>query len=204
MSLLKSDPLDARQVRDKLQCWVEENKQLGSDHFFINELGFYNKIPDQRPETAFRADLVSVGQRLAGFEIKSEKDNLKRWEAQKTAYTNVFDEVWLCAHEKHLFKALQSTPEHIGIISLSATNELQLERPSIVGHGLNNSYDLSSMLWREELDELGGMYGIKWTARTNKKQVREILTTELTLEQIMEFVIKKLDLRKNILNLAVE
>lgn len=198
-ALIKNQPLSALDIRDSLTSWETHNRLLSDTDFFINELGFYNKIPDETMDIAYRADLVLASDKLIGFEIKSEKDTLKRWESQKLAYTNVFDEVWLCTHSKHLKKAMATTPDHIGVLVVDDCNSLELVRKAVVGHGLNNTYDLSSMLWREELNELAQLHNIKWKSRTNKKQVREILAAELTLNIVMDFLIEKLSIRKNAL-----
>ena len=194
---IKEATLSAVEIRDNLTSWELSRRLLSDSHFFINELGFYNKVEDSTVEAAYRADLVLASDKLVGFEIKSEKDTLKRWEAQKQAYTNVFNEVWLCCHHKHSSKAIANTPDHIGLLVVDDANNIELVRKAVIGHGLNNTYDLSSMLWREELDELGALHGIKWKSRTNKKEVREILAVELTLDTVMDFVIHKLNIRKN-------
>lgn len=196
-SLIKEDSLNALQIRDSLRLWIAGNTNMQDSDIFINELGFYNKIPDRTVDNAFRADLVLATDALVGFEIKSEKDSLKRWEAQKIAYTNVFDEVWLCAHHKHLDKAIATTPDHIGLIAVNNSNALEVVRRSVVGHGMNNAYDLSSMLWRDELDELAALHGIKWKSRTTKRQAREIVMTELAIDDVRRFLIKRLKIRKN-------
>lgn len=194
-------PLSPLEIRDNLRAWVEERQPLKDDAIFINELGFYNKLENRTVDMAYRADLVLVNTRLIGFEIKSEKDNLKRWDSQKIAYTNVFDEVWLCTHCKHLDKALQSTPAHIGVVSVNRSNELELVREAVTSHGMNNIYDLSSMLWKDELIDLAMRHGIQWKSRTTKREARHILMNELTIQEVMAFVIERLQFRKNIANI---
>lgn len=193
-------PLSPIDIRDNLRVWREKRQPLEGDDIFINELGFYNKLEDCTVDMAYRADLVLASSRLIGFEIKSEKDNLKRWDSQKIAYTNVFDEVWLCTHCKHLDKAMLSTPDHIGVIAVNRSNELEIVREAVTDHGMNNIYDLSSMLWKDELIELAVRHNIKWKSRITKREARHILMNELTIQQVTVFVIEKLQFRKNIAN----
>jgi hypothetical protein len=120
----QQQPLTPLQIKAMLEDWSRGYHAITSNDLLISELGFYNKLPDSTVDQAFRADLVVANNSLIGFEIKSEKDNLKRWDAQKTAYTNVFNEVWLCCHHKHIKKAMIGMPEHIGIITINAINQL--------------------------------------------------------------------------------
>ena len=50
---------------------------------------FWNKDPESTVDCSFRADLALANGRLVGFEIKSQKDSLKRWTSQMMAYNNV-------------------------------------------------------------------------------------------------------------------
>lgn len=186
-------PID---IRCHLRTWVEDKFQLTNHDILINELGFFNKNPNSMIDNNYRADLALANGRLVGFEIKSEKDTLKRWEIQKVAYSNVFDEVWLCVHSKHLEKALAMTEQHIGILLIDNYGSLAVVRQATKNHGFNNIYDLSGLLWREEIDELTKSYKIKVKSRTTKKEVREMLAEHLSLEQVRDFVLQKIKLRK--------
>ena len=128
--------------------------------------------------------------------IKSEKDNLKRWITQMDAYLNVFDEVWLCVHGKHLESALTITPKTIGIIVVDNYESLALVR-SAKKQSSNNAYDLSGLLWRDELNDLASQHKIQIRSRTTKNEVREILAKNLDIEIIREFVLKQLKIRKS-------
>lgn len=189
-------PLNPTEIRETLREWVDIKFSLTENDILINELGFYNKDKNSSVDNSYRADLVLANGRLVGFEIKSEKDSLKRWELQKEAYTNVFDEVWLCTHGKHLEKALASTPKHIGIMLVDNTKSIAIARDAIKNHGLNNVYDLIGLLWREEINELSKMYGIPTKTRATKKEARENLAKEISLKEARQFTLEKLKLRK--------
>ena len=189
--------LNPIEIRETLREWVDNKFSLNENDVLINELGFYNKDKNSSVDNSYRADLVLANGRLVGFEIKSEKDSLKRWETQKVAYTNVFDEVWLCTHGKHLEKALASTPKHIGIILVDNTKSIAIAREAKKNHGLNNVYDLIGLLWREEVDELSKLYDIPIKTRATKKEAREILAKEISLQDARQFTLSKLKLRKS-------
>lgn len=190
-------PLNPIEIRETLRGWVDRIFSLSESDILINELGFYNRDKNSSIDRSYRADLVLANGRLVGFEIKSEKDSLKRWEVQKVAYTNVFDEVWLCTHGKHLEKALSSTPKHIGIILVDNTKSIAIVREAKKNHGLNNVYDLTGLLWREEIDELFKIYNIPIKKRATKKEAREILANVLSLREARQFTLNKLKLRKS-------
>lgn len=184
------------EIRHHLRNWVYDKFELSDNDILIDELGFVNKHPTSTIDNTYRADLVLANGRLVGFEIKSKKDTLKRWEQQKNAYTNVFDEVWLCVHNKHLQQAMDVTQKHIGIILTDDYGGLAVVRVAKEKHGLNNIYDMSGLLWREEIDELLKIHNIIVKSRTTKKEVREMLAEHLSLEQVRDFVLQKIKLRK--------
>lgn len=183
-------------IRDNLKEWVNDKFNLNDGDILIDELGFYNRDQNSTVDNSYRADLVLANGRLVGFEIKSEKDTLKRWESQKVAYTNVFDEVWLCVHAKHLEKALTQTPGHIGIILTDNFQSLAMVRKAKKNHGMNNVYDLTGLLWREELNELAASCGLCIKSRATKREVREILDRNIKLATVRDFTLHKLKSRK--------
>lgn len=195
--MLKSEktlgPVD---IRLALRCWVKEKFKTNQNDILIDELGFSNKDPNSSVDSSFRADLALANGRLVGFEIKSEKDSLKRWVSQMTAYLNVFDEVWLCVHGKHLESALTITPKSIGVIVVDNFESLTLVRVA-KNQTFNNAYDLSGLLWRDELDALAKFHGIIIKSRATKNEVREILAKSLGIELIRAFVLQQLKIRKS-------
>jgi hypothetical protein len=63
------------------------------------------------PETKERADLVSVGARLDGYEIKTERDDLRRLPRQVNAFSRLFDQCTIVTAEKHLDGCLDLVPD---------------------------------------------------------------------------------------------
>jgi hypothetical protein len=53
------------------------------------------------------------------------------------------------------------------------------------------------MLWREELNELAALHKIKWKSRTNKREARAIIMEELPINDVMDFLVKRLKIRKS-------
>jgi hypothetical protein len=188
--------LKPNEIRSVLRNWVTDKFQLKHDDILIDELGFSNKDPNSTVDSSFRADLALANGRLVGFEIKSEKDSLKRWTAQMQAYSNVFDEVWLCTHNKHLLNAIKITPQHIGIMVIDDFKSIAVVRGSSK-HPLNNVYDLTGLLWREEINQLLKNHNLKISTRATKNEVRLFISQSLTLNEVRPFVLQQLKYRKS-------
>lgn len=187
--------LKPNEIRGILRQWVSQNFSLKAGDVLINELGFVNKDPKSTVDSTFRADLAVANGRLVGFEIKSELDTLKRWIIQMEAYSKVFDEVWLCSHGKHIAKALEVTPSHIGIMVVDDLSSLAVIRKPSINHHLR-AYDLSGLLWRDEINELCRIHHIKITSRANKREAREVLAKALPLDIIKGFTLERLKTRE--------
>ncbi|WP_254433799.1 sce7726 family protein [Acinetobacter sp. Marseille-Q1618] len=194
--LTKNQTLGPNDIRSALRSWIHDRFELKQNDILINELGFCNKDPNSTIDNSFRADLALANGRLVGFEIKSEKDNLKRWASQMVAYNNVFDEVWLCVHSKHLEDGLKITPKNIGILLIDDYESVAIVRHAKLNNN-NNIYDLSGLLWREELNTLAKLNQIKINSRTTKNEVREILAENLSINIVRDYVLTQLKIRKS-------
>jgi len=193
----KNQSLGPDDIRVALRQWVQDKFELKQDDILINELGFCNKDPNSTVDCSFRADLALANGRLVGFEIKSKKDSLKRWLSQMIAYTNVFDEVWLCSHGKHLYRALEITEKHVGVLAVDDSGSITVIRYADRNTKLN-FYDLSGLLWKDELLEfalINNIINIK--SRMTKNEIRESLSVASNLAELQPYVLKKLKERKS-------
>jgi len=99
-----------------------------------------------------RADLVLVGKAMNGYEIKTERDTLRRLPRQAGAYGRVFDTCSIVAAERHLDAALDLVPDWWGVIAYVnhdqplAFHEVRAARPN---QGVDPE-TLVRLLWREE------------------------------------------------------
>lgn len=187
--------LSPTDIRERLRTWVSAHLSNSPEDVLIDELGFVNQQIGKTIDASFRADLALANGRLVGFEIKSGADTLKRWPSQCQAYFNVFDEVWLCTHGRHLEKALAITPKEAGVILVDDLGGVAMLR-SAKRNGSLSSYDLSGLLWREELDELCSMNGLRTLSKETKAQVRAKVSDGIPLEAIRNYVISRLKYRK--------
>jgi len=186
-------PMD---IRERLRDWVSTNLSNSSDDVLIDELGFVNHKSGKTIDTSFRADLALANGRLVGFEIKSGADNLKRWPAQCEAYFNVFDEVWLCTHGRHLEKALSMTPKKTGVLLVDDLGGVAMLRAAQRNNALS-AYDLTGLLWRDELDELCRRNDIPTRSKETKAEIRAKVSKEITIEAIRAYVLARLKARRS-------
>jgi len=183
-------------IRDNLKKWVYSNFHLNERDVFIEEMGFVNRIDSSTIDNKFRADLAVANGKLAAFEIKSGSDTLKRWPSQCAAYMRVFDEVWLCCHGKHIKKALEITPVGLGIIVVDDLGGMAVVRPAMVNNNVN-AFDLTGLLWREELDLLCKNHSITTaTSRYTKSQIRAVVAEQVPLSIISSYVLARLKIRR--------
>ena len=70
-----------------------------------------------------RVDIAAVGRQFHGYEIKSERDDLRRLAAQASLYGRVFDRVTLVCGDRHLSRALDIIPSWWGIIRVIVRGE---------------------------------------------------------------------------------
>lgn len=104
-----------------------------------------------------RIDVAVINGRLAGYELKSARDTLRRLPNQVAAYSMVLDQVTLVVAHHHLGAARALVPNWWGLI-VATENETgialrELRQPSVNEHV--NPAALVQLLWRDEaLDEL--------------------------------------------------
>lgn len=193
----KNQILGPDDIRTALRDWVHDKFELKHNDILINELSFWNKDPNSSVDCSFRADLALANGRLVGFEIKSEKDSLKRWLSQMIAYSNVFDEVWLCSHGKHLHQALEVTDRHIGVLVVDDSGSIAVVRYASENKKLN-FYDLSGLLWKDELLTFASQNNIvEIKSRMTKNEIRDILSERTSLTELKPYVLQKLKERRS-------
>lgn len=182
-------------IRLNLREWVECRMGLSPTDVLIDELGFVNRAKDKAPDYTYRADLALANGRLVGFEIKSGADTLKRWPDQSQAYLRVFDEVWLCTHGKHLEKAMAITPKQAGVLLVDDYGALAIVREAKKSKDVD-AYDLSGLLWKEELLDLCVLSQIETKSRDTKSVLRLKVSEKLDLDSIRSYVLGRLKVRK--------
>jgi len=157
------------------------------DELYLNpeEYLAVEEIPLNEGRT--RADLVVIGPRLLGFEIKSPLDDLSRLPRQLEDYRPVFDEVTLVIGLKHLTGVLSQIPGWCGILLVSplggeATVELFREaQPNLHRDRLR----LAQLLWRDEALRVCEKHGFDYGVRSKpRREIWARMAERLPVEQL--------------------
>lgn len=164
MSSLSSIPGDA-EIRPALRFRILEPMPVGENVAVIEELGICRG--------QVRVDLAVVNGRLDGFEIKSDRDSLRRLEAQVDLYGKVLDRATLVVGDRHLAEAVANLPAWWGVLRVDpAPGPLRFDviRPG----GANPRRDpraLAELLWLEEAMELLEAHGAARGVRGKPRRV---------------------------------
>ncbi len=147
-----------------------------------------------------RADVAVVNGCLKGYEIKSDKDTLKRLGRQAEIYGKVFDTVTLIVGESHLKEATDTVPNWWGIeIAHSGDAKGGVDLTSFRQENPNHAiepFDVAQLLWRDEvLNALSDVLPSKKLANKPRKYLWQALVDVLSLEQLKTLVREKLKSR---------
>jgi hypothetical protein len=159
--------MNDRDIRTVLKAELMRKYAKDNNTLVLDELGIRHG--------ASRIDLVVVNHRLHGYEIKSDRDSLKRLPDQIKAYNSIMDRITLVVGYRHAYNALKMVPEWWGV-RLAETkkrsgtvvlSDARLPRD-------NPEVDLNAvvaLLWRDEalriLEELGKAKGVHSKTRTD-------------------------------------
>ncbi len=143
------------------------------DTLVVEELGLLHG--------ACRADIAVVNGTMHGYELKSDRDTLKRLSGQIAAYNSVFDFVTLVVGERHLMRAIEAVPDWWGIRVARVDHGSLIFRDLRLGmiNVLVDPMSTLRLLWRQEaLDILSQTIGRKVaTTRPREWIYAELLQT---------------------------
>ena len=139
---------DERAIRDALRATLISARPNSKSWLIIEELGI------RRGQV--RVDLALIDDLLHGYEIKSDRDNLRRLVRQVDFYGSVFDRATLVIGNRRLTDATAALPSWWGITRFTT------ERDGIVFHRIRPSRPnptrvpraLVELLWRDEVLDL--------------------------------------------------
>jgi hypothetical protein len=155
--------LSDSEIRSALRSWLFPKHTRKSRTVLIEELGLCRG--------QVRVDLSVVNGLLHGYEIKSDRDSLRRLHAQVELYGKVFDRATLVVGERHLTDALKGVPDWWGIVlAHRSTKELRLRtvRPPR-SNPKKDPRALVELLWLDDalalLEERNAARGFRGKAR---------------------------------------
>ena len=132
-------------IREPLIAWLKGQHPDDGSTGLIQEL--------KMPRPSARIDLAVVNGELAGFEIKSDADTLKRLRMQVPAFSRFFDRVSVVTTRKHLCETERCVPYWWGIILYQGDDEFHVRRRA----RRNRRIDVQALLYalsKREIAEL--------------------------------------------------
>lgn len=162
-----------------------------SDAVIVEELGLC--------QGQVRVDLAAVNGILHGFEIKSERDSLRRLKSQDAVYSGVFDRVTLVATQRHLGSATKTIPAWWETV-LADRHPDGVVRLTTIRPGTNNPALqprlLVELLWRDDALALLEARGKDLGYRTKRREeIWDRLCESYSPEEIRDTVCRKLKAR---------
>lgn len=120
-------------------------------------------------------DVMTVTDRLTGYEIKSDLDNYSRLAGQIKAYDRFFDENYLVVSKSHCQSAQYHVPNHWGILCIENDN-ITLFRKALGNQQVSRRNQLT-ILWKLELKNLLVRNNIPLYAQRDRKYISEQLAS---------------------------
>jgi len=120
-----------------------------------------------------RIDIAIINGSIHGYEIKSDKDTLKRLKHQSNLYSQVFDYVTLVVGESHLKKATDLIPRWWGIFrARESQNKVYIRKIRSPQQNLQiDSFAICQMLWRHEALHILERYNLLFGVKSKPKRV---------------------------------
>ena len=97
-------------------------------------------------------DLMTVTDKLTGYEIKSDIDNYQRLDSQVKAYDKFFDKNYIVVGHRHIASAPDKVPKHWGIICMKE-DSVEIYRQAKSNKAVSRRSQLS-VLWKLELKNI--------------------------------------------------
>jgi hypothetical protein len=146
------------------------------------------------PQSNTRADVAVVGATMDGFEIKTERDSLKRLPRQADAYTRVFDFCHVVLAQRHVEGALGMLPQWWGVLTIGEDLSFTVVRGPKVNSGVDPE-TLVRLLWRDEAYAALCDLGAAPDPRAGRFGMWELLLALLDIDRLKQVVRHALLLR---------
>lgn len=141
------------------------------------------------PRSNERADVAVIGALMQGYEIKTERDTLKRLPRQSEAYARVFDRCHAVLAERHVKHAMDMLPSSWGVLVIETEPYLSFRpiRPAVINEAVDAEV-LVRLLWKDEVHAALCALGHIPNPRAGRFQMWELLLALHDLEGIKKVV----------------
>ena len=148
-----------------------------------------------------RADIAVVNGHLIGYEIKSNKDSLRRLKEQVKSYNAVFDKVSVIVGDRYIDSIQKHIPEWWGVIVSVRGPRGAVNFDIIREAQINKNIDpisIAQLLWRNEAEEILSQKKLPPKILCQPRAVLyEYLIDKLNISELRKFVREYFKKRKN-------
>ncbi|MFO8089651.1 MAG: sce7726 family protein [Desulfatiglandaceae bacterium] len=135
-----------------------------------------------------RADIAVINGHFVGYEIKSDKDSLRRLPEQINVYSAVFDRASVIVGEKHACAVKSLIPGWWGLILTTQGPRggvtFTVERKASLNRSVD-PFSVAQLLWRDEVAGVLEMLGAeKKTLRAPRKVLYHCLASEIDISEL--------------------
>lgn len=180
------------QVRQAFHGSVLRDANECTDTIVIDELGLKNGI--------VRADIAVFNGKMIGYEIKTDRDTLKRLPAQVMAYNEVFDKAFIITTRKWLEPVKEIIPSWWGIYEIIDAGDSYSFK--CLRNGTRNKnqspFTIAQLLWKAEaLDLAATLLQTNLKPSFTKKKIYQAICERCTQKQLSKKVLRYLKQRDN-------
>jgi len=181
------------EIRQNFHRKELRRQHIRDDTLVIDELGLnHGKC---------RADIAVVNGNFIGYEIKSNKDSLRRLNEQVKSYNSVFDKVSIIVGHRHSSSIRKYVPEYWGIIISVRGSRGAVSFEMIRKAQTNKNTEpisIARLLWRDEVVEILQKKDIpNKTLRKPRTVLYEHLVDSLSLLELKQTVRDCFKMRRN-------
>lgn len=158
-------PLSDTDIRPSLKNKLMSSHRGEPDTVILDELGL------RRGEA--RVDVAIVNGSVHGYEIKSDRDSLRRLSGQIELYGKVLDHATLVVGERHLDKAIKILPEWWGVLHVEGTRcgpRFKAIRRAKKNPG-RDARVLAELLWLDDAISLLAQHGLDRGVRGKPRRI---------------------------------
>src|SRR5262249_15456965 len=174
------------EIRAALHARLIVEHQGEPDTRFLDELSLCGLV---------RVDVAVINGTLAGYELKSDLDTLRRLPAQVAVYSKVLDRATLVVGERHRDHAVAVLPAWWGVIVAKRAAGVVIlgdDRPGRWNDEVD-AYAVAQLLWREEALAILTDRGLDRGVRSKPRQMLwQRLAEEVSVSQLRAAVRQKL------------
>lgn len=181
-----------RSVRKSFHNSILKTAHADMDTIVVDELGLKNGN--------VRADIAVLNGKMVGYEIKTDKDTLKRLQHQILAYNEVFDEIYIVTGMRYLAKVIQIIPQWWGVFLIETFDGEDFRFKKYRKAKKNKQkvcLGIAQLLWKDELIEiLKSNYNFNLKGRMTKQNLYTVLQENSDANKLGKIALKYLKCRE--------